>query len=894
VTGWRTSLRIAAREARRARGRTAMVLLLIALPVFGLAFAAVTYDMFKLRPAERVDRELGTAEARIHWYGDGPVTQDVGGDRWEEPPRDGPATAHPDQERLLAHLPPGSTATPYAESWMDMRTAAGIGGLEVIGVDAGNPLARGIVTVREGRPPAAADEVGLSARAMKRLGTRLGGTVEDAGRTRTFRVVALVESPANLGELMVRPTIEDTAGTWLVHTPQPMRWADVRRLNAVGMVVRSRSVLLDPPANPEGALVTDEGGAQDELGIAAVVGGLALVEVVLLAGPAFAIGARRRRRDLALVAANGGTPGHLRRIVLADGLVLGLAGAVVGVGGGALAAIAGRPLVEEYLAGTRAGGYRVYPLALLAVAALALLTGVLAALAPAVAAARQDVVAALTGRRGTIRSRRRWVVVGVVLTLAGGGIAAAGALTSRALVILGGLVLAELGLVLVTPALVGLIALAGRSLPLGPRIALRDTARNRAAAAPAISAVMAAVAGCVAVGTFLASENDRQRELYRPGMPLGYASVQLADARDGAPTVEQVSAAVTKSLAVTGVTAIQTVGCPDGAPEDAYCSLRPKLPERLRCPYDEAQLPLPEEQRRQALADPRCAKTGVSYGSMPFQTVVGTGDALVPLADPAVDDVRAASRVLAEGGAVVGDPRMVVDGRVTLEVFGESDQPLRSVTVPGYALRTGIGSGDGAAAGLQRTFLSPAAARATGLRTVPDGFVIATSAVPDQAAQDELRAAVAALPGQPYAMVETGAPVHNAMETIVLALAAIVVALGATFVATGLAAADGRADLATLAAIGAAPGVRRVLTLSQSGVIAGLGSLLGAAAGLAAGLSILAAFNRQSAGMWPAEVPYPLVVPGTVLLLLVSIPVVAMLGAGLLTRARLPIERRVG
>ena len=293
MTGWRTSLRIAAREARRARGRTAMVLLLIALPVFGLAFAAVTYDMFKLRPAERVDRELGTAEARIHWYGDGPVTQDVGGDRWEEPPRDGPATAHPDQERLLAHLPPGSTATPYAESWMDMRTAAGIGGLEVIGVDAGNPLARGIVTVREGRPPAAADEVGLSARAMKRLGTRLGGTVEDAGRTRTFRVVALVESPANLGELMVRPTIEDTAGTWLVHTPQPMRWADVRRLNAVGMVVRSRSVLLDPPANPEGALVTDEGGAQDELGIAAVVGGLALVEVVLLAGPAFAIGARR-------------------------------------------------------------------------------------------------------------------------------------------------------------------------------------------------------------------------------------------------------------------------------------------------------------------------------------------------------------------------------------------------------------------------------------------------------------------------------------------------------------------------------------------------------------------------------------------------------------------------
>jgi len=47
-----------------------------------------------------------------------------------------------------------------------------------------------------------------------------------------------------------------------------------------------------------------------------LVAGLALLEVVLLAGPAFAVGARRRQRQLALVAANGGTPAHVRRIVL--------------------------------------------------------------------------------------------------------------------------------------------------------------------------------------------------------------------------------------------------------------------------------------------------------------------------------------------------------------------------------------------------------------------------------------------------------------------------------------------------------------------------------------------------------------------------------------------------
>jgi putative ABC transport system permease protein len=122
---------------------------------------------------------------------------------------------------------------------------------------------------------------------------------------------------------------------------------------------------------------------------------------------------------------------------------------------------------------------------------------------------------------------------------------------------------------------------------------------------------------------------------------------------------------------------------------------------------------------------------------------------------------------------------------------------------------------------------------------------------------------------------------------------AALIALGATAIATGLAAADGRADLSTLAAVGAGPGVRRILSLSQSGVIAGLGSVLGAAAGLAAGYAILAALNRAKADQWPVDAPYPMVVSWWSLSVLVVIPLVAMLGAGLLTRARLPVERRL-
>ena len=49
-------------------------------------------------------------------------------------------------------------------------------------------------------------------------------------------------------------------------------------------------------------------GDGDYIAIVALIVAMALLEVVLLAGPAFAVGARRQARTLALMAASGGTP----------------------------------------------------------------------------------------------------------------------------------------------------------------------------------------------------------------------------------------------------------------------------------------------------------------------------------------------------------------------------------------------------------------------------------------------------------------------------------------------------------------------------------------------------------------------------------------------------------
>ncbi|WP_125811822.1 FtsX-like permease family protein [Actinoplanes sp. ATCC 53533] len=431
-------------------------------------------------------------------------------------------------------------------------------------------------------------------------------------------MTAIVEFPGELGEKVVlRPGAEGffDSTRWLWDAPAPVDWAGVKRLNQRGMVVVSRAVLLDPPvldpADPDHR-DSDNAVSAREFAVGGLVVGLGVLEVMLLAGPAFAVGARRRQRDLALVAANGGTPAHLRRIVLADGLVLGALGAVPGLLLGVGATFVVRPLIEVHLAQQRAGGYRVFPLALAAIAGLAVGTGLLAALAPAVTAARGDVVAALTGRRGLRRSRKRWLVLGLAFVSAGTAAAAYGAWRISSTIVLAGLVVAELGLVLCTPALVGLIARLGPALPLAPRIALRDTARNRAAAVPAVAAVMAAVAGSVAIGVVLTAQQDRTAAGYRPGLPVGHAIVTYDPVpyppglgrKPRAPiSMDQVTAAVRDSLPATDVITVGQVTCPAREAGRAAC----RLPPAARAA---AGAPVPLRTRHRRAAEPGRAAGG--------------------------------------------------------------------------------------------------------------------------------------------------------------------------------------------------------------------------------------------------------------------------------------------
>ncbi|WP_439656544.1 FtsX-like permease family protein [Lentzea sp. HUAS TT2] len=877
MTGWRAALRIASRETRRSAGRSALVVALIAVPVAALTFTAIVHDSTTLTPDEDAARRMGAAEALVSWPYRGPVIQ--------EPTRDNAipttnAEGEPPSEDRLRALLPGTDLVPVERGGVSIRTTAGVGRAGVRMLDLNNPLTNGMITVLEGRAATTTTEIALSRKAMDRTGTTLGGTltIED---DRRFTVVGVVEEPDRLDNTTVVAlpgTFDHTDRSWLVTTPLP--WSKVKELNKSGVAALSRNVLHNlPPASERYPEFPDS----DQLGaeVLALVAGLAVLEMSLLAGSAMAVGARRRKRDLALVAAVGGSPAHVRRVVLADGVVLGTLAALGGVVLGIASATAGRPVVEWLLA-ERFGALRLFPQALTALALLALVTGVLAALVPAWISSRQDVVTALAGRRGITRSRRRWLLLGLILTAAGVATGIVSAIQMQFTGILIALILTEVGLVLCTPSLLGLLAKTGRWLPVALRIALRDASRNRTAAAPAISAVMAAVIGAVAVSVMLTSQS--QQEAGQLAGNMGDVSVFRLDdlsKLSTTPIAPSVATAIRTTTPATETHELKLLACDGG---QCFAHIRP--PADRECPYthDVLRREPTEAEQKSARADQRCTGVGKSHRYFGTYTtpdgflVVATPEAVQSLLHLTEADVPAAQKALREGKVVVNNPTLVANDKVLLATGTKAT----TTPVPGYATP-------------QRhpaplAVMTEETARSLGFDLATFTMYATTTRMPTEQEQDAL---TAALGGEYEVHVDrpTESDVQQALS--ILGLVAGIITLAAAALATGLAAADGKRDLTTLAAVGATPGLRKLLSLSQAGVIAGIGGLLGTAAGAGSALALLAALNVGYEDLWPQPELNPLTIPWpNIAISLLLVPAVAMLGAALFTRSRLPIERR--
>lgn len=887
MTRWLLPLRIARREAWRAKGRSLLVLLLIALPVVAVTASAVVVATAHVDGVEGLDRRLGAAQARVDVSpGSGRVLQDA------DPDDGGMLTTGDALPELggdeISRMLGGGPVTELRTSQVRLVSRDGVASAETSQLDLADPLTRGLFTLTSGRWPAGPGEAVVN-QAVLDLGYAVGDRLEpadDGGPTpvivgvaesATTRSYPVVAGPSGLIE-----TDPELPRSWLVGGG-PVTWDDVRALNDLGASVVSRAVVTDPP--PPSA-VPDEvasGSTSDPttMAVLALVVAMVLLEVVLLAGPAFAVGAKRQARSLALMASAGATPAQVRRTVLAAAVVLGGVAAVGGVLLGLGLGAAVLPLVQR-LSGEWLGPFDVPWLPVLAVGGFGLLSALLAALAPAVVVARQDVVAVLAGRRGDAAVSRRSPVVGGVLLGVGVGVAAYGAFTQgNETAIAGAAVLCVLGMVLLVPLLLaGIGRLAGR-LPLALRYAVRDAARQRSRTAPAVAAVAATVAGVVALGIGATSDERETRETYSPSLRMGSAVVVSGYGTQGEPLRPDWSAAeavVRQSLPEARTGLVRGLGSPDGS---TYVTLTAP---------GSAGVPLLQ-----------------SYGGYLGSAELVGADALQMLPGLSADERGRLVAALRDGRAVVPTDRETTGDRVRVTVERPEDDGTTTTVARRTLPATFVALGDGSrpvTSGAQ-IVLPPALARELGpVRTV--GMVVDGATI-DATTEERIAQGLAALDMQGSLHVERGYQSDDETKILLLVLFALggVLVLGGTLTATFLALSDARPDLATLAAIGASPRTRRGIAAAYALVVGFVGALLGAAVGFVPGLAIAVPLTTTGAdgvmtieGSGTVSGPPPVVGPFVdvpwllVLALVVALPLLTALLVALLTRSRLPLVAR--
>ncbi|MGW0773045.1 FtsX-like permease family protein [Streptomyces sp. NPDC002835] len=944
---WRAAIRIARRDAWRSKGRSFLVLSMIALPIVGVSAADLTVRSSQLSTEQSLERSLGAADGRLSDPGMGgePIMQSPDGTNYS-PVADFSDKPWPDGRADLAKaLPAGAKTLTDTTGSAKLRTTHGLLHTEIRELKATDPMAEGILDVVDGRLPQKADEVAATTHFLESSGLKVGSAVTARGFDRPYRIVGSYELPNALdtdqvnalpGAMLAPLDKALKAGGFSGTSPSTtilatvsggFTWNIVKDINAKGVKVSSRAVALNPPADSEVPLFRQEGWGNFEASTAAkaaalaavgTVVGLAMLEICLLAGPAFAVGARRSRRQLGLVGANGGDRRHIRAIVLGGGLVIGVAAAVVGTVLGLILTYLLQPVLEGYM-GKRFGHFDVRPLELLGIALLAVLTGLLAAIVPAITSSRQTVLASLTGRRGVRRSSRVLPVVGLIAVTLGAAIALYGStMTDQFAVVAGGSALAELGVVALTPALVGLFGRIGGILPLSPRLALRDAVRNRGRTAPAVAAVLAAVAGTVAVATYAASSDAQGEAEYTAQLPHGAVSMVIHEG--GGRDVPAVRDTVQKLLPVDVRADVDRLvvgkpGCTrfdDGDGCGRYDIVVPKANE---CPLWAWDPTKPDEdpaqrftkaERRKLAEDWRCEQNNGGGVYADGGLMIGDAKLLKVLG---IDD-PAAEKALAAGQVVSFDKRNVnARGKVDIRLVTDTDAADRAAEkgekIPGEMKTfTAHQMPDTSESYGLPLLLSPSAAKAAGMTTAPFGAYYTTDTMPSSEQRQRLDGELDKTGTAIDLHIEEGYTSENSIILLALTLFAGLITIGAAGIATGLAQADAEADLKTLAAVGAPPRVRRTLSGFQCGVVAAMGVVLGSAAGVLPAIGLRLTEQRQQITWYEraldegwggtGSVPYvPIVVPwATLAALLVAVPVGAALLAALVTRSRGALARR--
>ncbi len=288
--------------------------------------------------------------------------------------------------------------------------------------------------MREGRVPAAPDEVVIDANSAEEGAFAIGDTVTITSPARPegdFELVGIVGfgEEDNLGgatfALFNLATAQDILG-------QPGRITGAYVLAEPGINGEDLAARIQPVL-PERALAqsaqdaaeAQAGEFEDALGFfntfLLVFAFIALFVGTFLIYNTFQFIVAQRLRELALLRAIGATRSQVVRTVLAESILLGVLGSVIGLAVGAGLAIALRAGLEAFGIALPSTSLVIQPRTIIVALAVGVIVTAISALLPAVKASRVPPVAAM--REEAARPRRRSLrfraIVGTLLLLAG-------------------------------------------------------------------------------------------------------------------------------------------------------------------------------------------------------------------------------------------------------------------------------------------------------------------------------------------------------------------------------------------------------------------------------------------------------------------------------------------
>lgn len=904
--------RMALRDIKKNKSTSALILALIALPMMVMVLVATVLQSATPTGAEKARMQLGGFDVQLVGI-DYPIGSiQSPNDPWSysqpgEWTEDAKTTGEADVSAMLKQLPAHSTSVTVRSGNLGSTSVEGIERLEVTLADFSDPRFAGRYELIEGNW-GGLDSVVINQDLAKMMKLGIGKHLKVGGSDYPISGIAKNSSGRGMGHTGLGLSLGlggyespgifavpgHPVGNGMKHEFVSVFVADMNlgvalqeELNALGIGSYSRELLTNRAvANSWGEALNDAERAEALVQFMGLfmIGFFVFLEVGLLAGAAFAVGAKKRRRTFALLAANGAEGVTIRSTGIYSGLYLGGSGVLLGM----LLGLAGSWGITVWSKHNDGGfpGWHIPWVMLTALAALGIASAVIAALLPARTVARNAASSALRADANSI-VRPKTPLLGYIVGLLGlVGLAVAlvagltatsyGQLNDRSgLVFVGfiaGLALCTIGLMLCLGRMLWSLGNLGHRLPLAGRLAVRDIQRNHGRTVPAIAAVIAgtALAAALVIGTGITvaaagykvkSSPSTVYSLYLPNeiFDSGQLDVKNTDeltdeiieqlTRSGYPPVTTGKHGEflagyknpgTDEVEIERWIALLTPGsiCRFGH-EDIYSST---LPDAAMLMAREEAISKSVFRDADRFAIRYCGINGGIAGnvvSSPIAASITDLDGLKMILGkhytPALGDA------LNNGQAIVTLPEYVTDGgRIT---FGKQD-----LNIPGVKQEDFSGNSYGAfnTIPLERTFeleavevllplsnapsilMSKDAVVGTGGVALDSTLLLDLGQILDTEALTALNKDLKQFQVRIYPIDGLdGSSRLMAKLPWLLAVVAGLLVLTSAVMTTGLALADGRRDARAMDGVGAAPGTRRRFAAVQAGITALFGTVLG-------------------------------------------------------------------